>query len=218
VGDEYADGAGEAFPTFAGVGFGTIQMQRAVGSEPTPRPATERAYLRASLPAIYQENDFGMRFVGALESALDPIVALLDNLAAHFDPQHAPRDVLELLGAWLGLEHDEAHRSGERRELVRNAAELVQLRGTRAGLELALELAFPGIPFRVEDGGGVSWSIEPREPEPVGRPAFVVYCEQAVPETTQSAIARLIARAKPAHVSFRLRVKAPRKSRESDST
>ncbi len=218
---EDADGAAEAFSTFAGGGFGTIQMRRAVGSEPTPRPASERAYLRASLPAVYQENDFGMRFVGALEATLDPIVALLDNLAAHFDPQHAPRDVLELLGAWLGVEHDEAHRGEERRELVRHAADLVQLRGTRAGLQLALELTFPGIPFRVEDGGGVSWSIEPEveaELEAVARPAFVVYCERAVPEATQSAIARLIARAKPAHVGFRLRVKAPRKAREPDSS
>jgi phage tail-like protein len=222
VAGEDADGAAEAFATFAGGGFGTIQMQRAVGSEPTPRPASERAYLRASLPAVYQENDFAMRFVGALEATLDPIVALLDNLAAHFDPQHAPRDVLELLGAWLGVEHDEARRGEERRELVRHAAELVQMRGTRAGLQLALELTFPGIPFRVEDGGGVSWSTQPAdaepEPEAVTRPAFVVYCERAVPEATQSAIARLIARAKPAHVGFRLRVKAPRKAREPDSS
>lgn len=215
---EDADGAGGAFETFAGGGFGTIQTERVVGSEPTPRSASARVYLRASLPAVYQQDDFGMRFVGAFESMLDPTVALLDNLAAHFDPQHAPRDVLELLTAWLGLEHDEAHRGEERRELVRHAAELVRLRGTRAGLELALGLAFPGIPFRVEDGGGVSWSTELHEPEPAGAPSFVVYCERAVPETTQSAIARLIAKAKPVNVSFRLRVKAPPKSRERQSS
>jgi phage tail-like protein len=204
-----AGAAGEALPTFAGGGFGTIQMRRALGAQPTPRSASERAYLRESLPAVYQGQDFGMRFVGALEATLDPIVALLDNLAAHFDPQHAPHDVLELLGGWLGLEYDESHRGEERRELVRHAAELVQRRGTRAGLQLALELAFPGIPFRVQDGGGVSWSTEPRAPEPAPRPAFVVYCDRAVPEAVQSAIARLIARVKPVHVGFRLRVKAP---------
>jgi phage tail-like protein len=212
-----SDGVAEAFHTFAGRGFGTIQMQRLVGPEPTPRPATARAYLRSSLPAVYQESDFGMRFVGALEATLDPIVALLDNLAAHFDPRHAPRDVLELVGTWLGLEHDESHRGEEPRELVRHAAQLVQLRGTRAGLELALKLTFPGVPFRVEDGGGVSWSTEPPEsavPAPAGPPSFVVYCERAVPEATQLAIARLITRAKPAHVGFRLRVKAPRKAPE----
>jgi phage tail-like protein len=216
VTSENADGNGAAFRTFAGGGFGTVQIQRAVGDDPIPQPASQRAYLRGGLPAVYQEGDFGMRFVGALEQVLDPIVALLDNLAAHFDPRHAPRDVLELLTAWLGLEYDEAHRGEERRELVRHAAELVRRRGTRAGLELALDLAFPGIPFRVQDDGGVSWSTEQGEPEPAGRPSFVVYCDKAVPETTQAAIARLIERAKPAHTGFRLRVKAPR-SRDKES-
>ena len=30
-----------------------------------------------------------MRFVGALETLLDPIVGMLDNLPAHFDPDLA---------------------------------------------------------------------------------------------------------------------------------
>jgi phage tail-like protein len=114
--------------------------------------------MRDALPAVYREGDFGMRFVGALEHVLDPVVALLDNLPAHFDPRHAPPDVVELLGAWLGLEHDEARRGEDRRELVQGAAELLRKRGTRAGLEQALALAFPGVPLRVEDGGGVRWS------------------------------------------------------------
>ncbi len=208
-----AESNGAAYATFAGRGFGTIQLQRVVGEDPVPQPVSRRAYLRASLPAVYQEGDFGMRFVGALEHVLDPVVALLDNLPAHFDPRHAPPDVLELLTAWLGFEHDEAHRSDERRALVRGAAQLVSRRGTRAGLELALELAFPGLPFRVEDGGGVSWStglVDEDKSPPADRPSFVVYCEKAVPETTQAAIARLIEQSKPAHTAFRLRVKAPR--------
>ena len=50
-----------------------------------------------------------------------------------------------------GLEHDEARSGEERRAIVRMAPELMRRRGTRAGLELALSLAFPGVPFRVED-------------------------------------------------------------------
>jgi phage tail-like protein len=149
---------GAPSPTFAGVGFGTIQLRRVVGEDPPPQPASARAHLRDSLPAIYRGGDFGMRFVGALEQVLDPVVALLDNLPSHFDPRHAPPDVVELLGAWLGLEHDEARRGEDRRELVQGAAELLRRRGTCAGLEQALALAFPGVPLRVEDGGGVTWS------------------------------------------------------------
>ena len=68
------------------------RRQDAAASRPTAR------YLRGGLPAVYQEGDFGMRFVGALEPMLDPIVALLDALPAHFDPDLAPRDVLDADG------------------------------------------------------------------------------------------------------------------------
>ena len=65
-----------------------------------------------------------MRFMGALETLLDPIVAMLDALPAHFSADHAPRDMLELLAAWLGVEQDETQTPEQRRETVRHAAEL----------------------------------------------------------------------------------------------
>ena len=145
----------------------------------------------------------------ALEALLDPLVATLDNLPEHFDPVYAPRDVLDLLTAWLGLEHDEARSGEERREIVRMAPELMRRRGTKDGLELALGIAFPGVPFRVQDGGSVTWSVDLTEPEPSEPPAFVVYCDVPLSAPRLAAVARLIEQAKPAHVSYRLRVKAP---------
>lgn len=132
------------FVTFAGAGFGTMQIERAVGSEPPPPSVSSRRYLRRNLPGIYADGDFGMRFLGALESVLDPLVAVLDNLPDHFDPLYAPRDVLDLIIGWLGLEHDEARSGEERRRIVRSAPELMRRRGTCEGLELALALAFQG--------------------------------------------------------------------------
>jgi phage tail-like protein len=209
------------FVTFAGAGFGTIQIERAIGSEPTPPAVSGRRYLRDNLPGIYSDGDFGMRFVGALETLLDPLVAALDNLPEHFDPMYAPRDVLDLLTSWLGLEHDEARPGEERRQIVRRAPELMRRRGTREGLELALALAFPGVPLRVEDGGSVSWSLDREELDgedasgPSSEaPSFVVYCDTPLPEARLAAVARLIDQAKPAHVSYRLRVKAAKKSEE----
>jgi phage tail-like protein len=200
------------FVTFAGAGFGTVQIERVVGSEPTPPAVSGRRYLRDNLPGIYTDGDFGMRFVGALELLLDPLVAALDNLPDHFDPMYAPRDVLDLMTTWLGLEHDEARSGEERRQILRRAPELMRRRGTREGLELALALAFPGVPLRVEDGGSVSWTLDQDEsedesPEP---PSFVVYCDTPLPERRLAAVARLIDQAKPAHVTYRLRVKAAR--------
>lgn len=204
------------FVTFAGAGFGTIQIERVVGREPAPASVSGPGYLRDNLPGIYSEGDFGMRFVTALEGMLDPLVAALDNLPEHFDPVYAPRDVLDLLTAWLGLEHDEARSGEERREIVRMAPELMRHRGTRKGLELALGLAFPGVPFRVQDGGSVTWSVQLTEPEPSEPPAFVVYCDVPLSAPRLAAVARLIDQAKPAHVSYRLRVKAS-KSGEGSS-
>src|SRR5215213_8693219 len=155
------DGNGNGdYRTFSGAGFGTLMVQLSTGARETPAVASERAYLRGGLPAVYQDGDFGMRFVGALEAVLDPIVAMIDALPAHFDPDHAPRDVLGLLAAWLGIELDESQPMPERRRLVTQAAELSRRRGTVRGLELALSLAFPGLPLRVEDNGGVSWGAD----------------------------------------------------------
>ena len=117
------DGSGE-FKTFMGAGFGTMMVRLSAGPKETPTVASSRAYLRSGLPAIYREEDFGMRFVGALEELLDPIVAVLDALPAHFDPDHAPRDILNLLAAWLGVDLDESQELRHQREMVRQSAEL----------------------------------------------------------------------------------------------
>jgi phage tail-like protein len=152
-----------------------------------------------------------MRFVGALESLLDPIVAILDALPAHFDPDHAPPDILNLMAAWLGVDLDESQALPHQREMVRRAAELSRRRGTVGGMRLALELAFPELPLRIEDTGGVRIAPPgPEEGEPPA-PSFVVYCDEPVPEETQAAIAHCIERFKPVHTSYRLRVKAARK-------
>ncbi len=211
-----ADGNGNGeYRTFNGAGFGTLMLRVAAGPKPTPEVASSRAYLRGGLPAVYQESDFGMRFIGALETLLDPIVAVLDALPAHFDPDHAPRDVLDLMAAWLGVDLDESQELRHQREMVRRSAELGRRRGTVRGLELALELAFPDVPLRVEDQGGVRWSLSGPAADDAPPPSFVVYCDKPVVEGVQAGIARCIEHWKPVHTTYRLRVKAPKKKDES---
>jgi phage tail-like protein len=204
------DGNGE-YRTFSGAGFGTLMVRLTTGAKETPEVASGRAYLRNGLPAMYQDGDFGMRFVGALEAVLDPIVAVLDALPAHFNPDHAPRDILTLLASWMGVDLDEGQSLRDRRELVRQAAELSRRRGTRRGIELALKLGFPALPLRVEDHGGVTWKADDvsRESPPA---SFVVYCDKPIPEEIQAAVARCIEQYKPVHTTYRLRVKAAKKT------
>lgn len=192
----------------------TVSLRRYEQSENghSPAVASERRYLRRALPAIYQENDFGVRFVGSLEPLLDPIVALLDSLPAHVDPSLAPEDVLTLLAHWLGLEVDEAWPIERKRELVRRGDELARRHGTRAGLELTLKIAFPEHPLRVEDSGGVTWRAKGVDNADKSGAGFVVYCDAPLDEHELGAVSRLIEQVKPVNVTYKLRVKAARGS------
>jgi len=202
---------GDGFQTFIGAGFGTLVIQHSGGRRETPEVASGRGYLRGGLPEIYQEEDFGMRFVGALERVLDPVVAILDALPHHFDPDLAPRDILTLLSAWLGVDIDESQPIATRREAIRSAAELGRRRGTLRGMAMALELTFPKLPLRVEDEGGVVWSMDPASVAEAKPANFVVYCDKPIPEDKQASVARCIEQYKPVHTTYRLRVKAPKK-------
>lgn len=182
------------------------------GDGAAPAVASARGYLRGGLPAIYQESDFGMRFVAALETLLDPIVGTLDNLPARFDSRLTDRGTLGLLAAWLGVELDESWPEDRQRELVRRASDLSRRRGTRAGLEEALRIAFPDLPLRVEDDGGVVHAGAADELPPAAPPRFVVYCD--IPLEEPAGLARMIEIMKPVHVQYRLRVRSPRRGAE----
>jgi phage tail-like protein len=208
-----------AYLTTTGRGFDTggirLRFERD-GASPNgvPPAASNRTYLRGHLPAIYQEGDFGLRFIGALESVLDPIIGILDSLHGHIDPDIAPRDMLEVVAFWLGLDTDEGWPDEQLRDIVRNGAELSRRRGTRKGLELQLAITFPDLPLRIEETGGVAWAAETSKLPAAGSndASFVVYCDKPISESEASALARAIESMKPVHVHYRLRVKAPRKS------
>ncbi len=201
---------GDGARSFTGQGFGTLRLRVPTGGDrATPPVASRRAYLRGGLPALYQDGDFGMRFVGALETLLDPIVATLDALPAHFRPDYASEDVLGLLAAWLGVELGESQTLEQKRDMVRSAADLGRRRGTVSGMQLALRLAFPDLPLRVADNGGVRWGAASTPIAPGGA-EFVVYCDEPVGEEVQAAIARRIEHVKPVQATYRLRVRAPR--------
>jgi len=185
-----------------------IETRPAGPRAPGPPTASARAYMRESLPAVFRENDFAMRFVGALETVLDPIVATLDALPAYVDPSLAPSDMVEVMAAWLGIELDESMDDHTRRELLLHSAEATRWRGTRQGLEMALKLTFPDLPLRIEDEGGVVFTRDASaDPAPAAN-RFIVYCDTPIPAARQAVVARVIEEQKPLHVAYRLRVKA----------
>lgn len=182
-----------------------------------PSTVSVRRHLRNGVPDIYRRDaaslrddppPFAMRFLHALEEVLDPIVATLDSLEAHLDVDLAPEHALAGLATWLGVDEVESLPAASRREAVRRAGELGRLRGTRAGLELALQLFFPAVSLRIEDHGGVVVSTAVDAPPPPAAAAlFDVYCDQPLPPEMQMAVARCIERWKPVHAQYKLRVR-----------
>lgn len=204
---------------FVGPGFGSRRMVVADGAlpQPGPRVTSARGTMRRSLPGVYQDNDFAMRFVEALEVVLDPLTATLDGLHHYLDPDLAPGPWLELACAWLGIEYDELASTDEDevraheerlRALVREAAWLGRRRGTLAAFERLLALRFPAVALRIEESFGRPASgDDPGEP-----PRVVVYCDDPIPPDLQARIARCLEQELPAHVAGKLRVKSKRSS------
>jgi phage tail-like protein len=175
------------------------------GLRPAPGSASARQYLRAGLPGVYRDGDFGMRFVGALELLLDPIVDTLDSLPAHLSPELAPEHLLGELASWLGLVADEGLPPAVLRGLVRGAAELTRRRGTLAGIELLLRLTFPELTLAVSDSGRVTASTGVPEAPVLTAPAsLVVRSAVALTDEQRAAIARVLERERPIHVQVHL--------------
>lgn len=122
-------------------------MRSTVAGLATPHPIGE------SLPALYQEDEFAQRFVGALDEVLAPVFAVLDCLDAYLDPWLAPPDFLDWLADWVALTLDEGWTVTQRRELVAHAVTLHRGRGTVQGLATHLGVITGGT-VEIEESGG----------------------------------------------------------------
>ena len=159
------------------------------------------------LPAIYQEDEFSMRFVGGFDDVLAPILTTLDCLIDYFDPALTPTDFLDWLASWVGIEVDESWATERRRAAVATAVEMYRMRGTISGLRANLEVLSGG-QVEITDSGGVAWSTSPMGELP-GQNSPRLAVRVSVPEVserTTKAIDAIVAAAKPAHVVHRVEV------------
>lgn len=117
------------------------------------------SYAERYLPELYRETlvpdpadtsptaspaDFLERFLGLFESILTPLEDRVG--AAHLltSPATCPAEALDWLASWVGASFDSALDPERRRVWLAHIRELCEWRGTRRGLELALELATGG--------------------------------------------------------------------------
>jgi phage tail-like protein len=162
------------------------------------------------LPAIYQEDEFTMRFVSGFDDVVAPILLTLDCLIDYFDPALTPTDFLDWLAGWVGIEVDEAWATERRRAAVATAVEMYRMRGTISGLRANLEVLSGGT-VEITDSGGVAWSTHPMGDLPgqaSPRLAVRVTVDEMTEQTTK-AIDSIVIAAKPAHVVHRVEVVTP---------
>lgn len=108
-----------------------------------------RISLRQYLPAVYGEDaagaNFTDRFLSIFDTTFRSVEKQIDTEARLFDPLSAPTkgvenslDFLSFIASWIGLTLDRQLSDKQRRQLVKRAASLYNLRGTTEGLRRQL--------------------------------------------------------------------------------
>ena len=160
-----------------------------------------------SLPAMIREDLFAQQLCDGLDEVMAPVLMSLDAFPAYLDLGTTPPDMLPWLGHWLGMEVDPGEDLDLQRKLLASAGDLHAIRGTRRGIELALEAAL-GVDVQVLETGAASWSSDPAADLPgEHRPAIVVIVTSTDEEPIETVrVEALVSQLKPAHVLHRVQI------------
>jgi phage tail-like protein len=156
-----------------------------------------------------------MLLLEELERVLDPVVILLDNLASHLEPATAPTELIDFLLEMVGAPVDGTLLPQARRGLAADDAQIARRRGTKAGLQLALEHVCPDLQPKVIDNGHATWAGSSEAPSPTPAPpasrtptdpSFEVLLARMPDALQEAQIARCVADHLPLGASYRYRV------------
>ncbi|MBB5936592.1 phage tail protein [Streptomyces zagrosensis] len=176
-------------------------MRAVIPGLPTPHPLADQ------LPAVYLDQDFLQRFLGALDEVLAPVLLTLDNLPAYLHPRTAPDDFVAWMAGWVAVRTDEERPVNQRRAVVASAVVRHRQRGTHAGLAAAIRVE-TGIEPELAESGATAWSAEPGGALPGSAPPWVTV-RLRVPEPERFdrvRLERLVAAEVPAHVRYRVEI------------
>lgn len=163
--------------------------------------------LAATLPAMLREDPFAQQLCAGLDEVLAPVLMSIDAFSAYLDLATTPPDMLPWLGRWLGMEVDPDEDLDLQRALLASAGQLHAIRGTRRGIELALEAAL-GVDVQVTETGATTWSAQPGAALPGSpQPSIVVTVDSTDDDPIDAErLDALVSQIKPAHVLHRLQI------------
>jgi phage tail-like protein len=149
----------------------------------------QRARYLQHLPTIFQDNEFLNRYLLIFESIWEPLEQREDYIEMYFDPHTCPPSFLPWLASWLGMSLNQHWPEARCRQLLSEALELYQWRGTRYGLASMIKVCTGFTPEVTED---------PAQPF-----LFRVrIAETAVSDTDWQLIEELVIAHKPAHAGY----------------
>ena len=156
-------------------------------------------WLLAQLPVGMTEDDFLARFVSMFQQISSSVLHHVDNLGHLGDVAVTPDPMVRAIGNWFGLDWVDSSLPDElQRQLVRQYANGLIWRGTRAGLQALLQ-AVTGAAVTIHDSGGVY----PQGEAPGNLPHVVIEAT-ASPWATDDDLLRIVRLELPATVTFEL--------------
>lgn len=163
--------------------------------------------LDAALPAMLREDPFAQQLCAGLDEVLAPVLMSIDAFSAYLDLATTPADLLPWLGRWVGMDVDDSEDVDLQRKLLASAGQLHAIRGTRRGIELALEAAL-GVDVEVAETGASSWSAQPGAALPGEPHPTIVVTVNSTGDNPIDAerLDALVSQVKPAHVRHRLQI------------
>ncbi|MET0422242.1 MAG: phage tail protein [Actinoplanes sp.] len=125
---------------------------------------TRDGWLVEQLPRVMAADPVLRDLVTAFEQVHDTVRERIDGIESQIDTGLASPEMLQYLGAWLGLELEPKDPADYRRSMVREVGKLLGWRGTRYGVEALLEAA-TGARVTIRDAGGV-FGLDDKVPPP----------------------------------------------------
>lgn len=200
-----------------------------INSEIKEKPASH--YLEY-LPGIYRDNKFMWQFLkiddegqllkiidigqylNIFEDIMQPLENTIDNLSVYFDPMITPESFIPWLASWLDLVPDPSWTIKKRRELIKSAAILHRLRGTKRGLSEYLRIYTGVIPEITEAVQGMTLDSDTKLGintvlgSPGSANSFTVTLEiDGNSEVDIETVKAIIDSQKPAHTVYTLQIK-----------